>query len=393
MPGRRWWFGVSVWVCGVLILCAQSQNATNSTAVFSRDVAPILARSCLSCHGPTQQMAQRDLSTQAAALKGGQRGGSAIVPGNSAKSPFYRRLTGQDQPGMPLGSKLTDAEITTLKNWIDSGAAWEGAVSAAPTPSAAVTIPGAEKKFTDQDRNWWAFRPSIRQSIPQVSDSRWKANPIDAFIKKALDDHGMEPAPPADRRTLIRRAYLDMIGLLPPPDEVEAFVNDSSPHACEKRIDQLLASPHYGERWGRHWLDVARYADSAGHIHDDDSPNAWKYRDYVIQSFNNDKPYNRFVIEQLAGDEVEDVTYETLIATSFHRIGPRVLFREKQNPQYRYEYLNDMIGTTSRAFLGLTVACARCHDHKFDPISKMDYYRMMAIFFPFVDYDHPLAPT
>ena len=166
-----------------------------------------------------------------------------------------------------------------------------------------------------------------------------------------------------------------------------------SPDAWEKQVDRLLASPHYGERWGRHWLDVARYADSSGHIHDDDSPNAWKYRDYVIQSFNNDKPYDRFVIEQLAGDEVDEVTDETLIATGFHRVGPRVLFREKQNPQYRYEYLNDMVGTTSRAFLGLTVACARCHDHKFDPISQMDYYRMMAIFYPFIDYDYPLAPA
>ncbi len=203
----------------------------------------------------------------------------------------------------------------------------------------------------------------------------------------------MEPAPQADRRTLIRRAYLDLVGLLPPADEVEAFVNDNSPDAWEKRVDALLASPHYGERWGRHWLDVARYADSWGHIHDDDNPNAWRFRDYVIKSFNNDKPYNRFIVEQLAGDEVDEVTYETLIATSFHRIAPRVLFREKQNPHYRYDYLDDMIGTTSRAFLGLTVSCARCHDHKFDPISQMDYYRMMAMFFPYIDYDHPLAPA
>ena len=158
-------------------------------------------------------------------------------------------------------------------------------------------------------------------------------------------------------------------------------------------MDRLLASPHYGERWGRHWLDVARYADSSGHIHDDDSPNAWKYRDYVIQAFNRTSRTTASSSEQLAGDEMDEVTDETLIATGFHRVGPRVLFREKQNPQYRYEYLNDMVGTTSRAFLGLTVACARCHDHKFDPISQMDYYRMTAIFFPFIDYDYPLAPA
>src|SRR5207244_12401563 len=176
---------------------------------------------------------------------------------------------------------------------IDSGAAGAGAVSAQATPAAAPTA--AEKKFTDQDRAWWAFRQPVRHPLPQVSDARWKANPIDTFVKRALDDNGLEPAPPADRRTLIRRGYLDMIGLTPPPDEVEAFVNDPAPDAWEKRVDQLLASPHYGERWGRHWLGVARYADSSGHIHDDDSPNAWKYRDYVIQSFNQDKPYDRFV--------------------------------------------------------------------------------------------------
>jgi hypothetical protein len=323
-------------------------------------------------------MSMLDLSTRAAALKGGKKG-SAILPGNAAGSPLYRRLTGQDQPAMPLGSKLTPAEIAIIEKWIDAGALWEDAPSAS-NPK-------------DRDRTWWAFRQPIRPAVPQVSDARWAANPIDAFVQKALDKKGLEPAPRADRRTLLRRAYLDLIGLLPAPAELEEFVNDRAPDAWEKRIDGLLASPNYGERWGRHWLDVARYADSWGHIHDDDNPEAWRYRDYVIRSFNEDKPYDRFVTEQLAGDEMDTVTYDTLIATSFHRIGPRVLFREKQNPQYRYEYLNDMIATTSRAFLGLTVACARCHDHKFDPISQLDYYRMMAIFFPFVDRSYTLAPA
>jgi hypothetical protein len=292
---------------------------------------------------------------------------------------------------MPLGARLTDREISIIKNWIDSGAPWEGTLS---TPVAAAPIAAtAEKVFSDKDRAWWAFRRPVRHPVPRVRGAAWNSNPIDAFLKKGLEQKGLEPAPAADRRTLIRRGYLDMIGLLPAPEEVEGFVNDPSPDAWAKRVDHLLASPHYGERWARHWLDVARYADSWGHIHDDDNPNAWKYRDYVIESFNRDKPYDRFVTEQLAGDEVDQVTDETLIATGFHRIGPRVLFREKQNPQYRYEYLNDMVGTTTRAFLGLTVACARCHDHKFDPISQMDYYRTMAIFFPFIDYDHPLVPA
>src|SRR5207302_820528 len=280
------------------------------------------------------------------------------------------------------------------RKWIDAGAAWAESLETAPASTAITAAPapaGGEKKFTEADRNWWALRQPARPALPRLSGARWSANPIDAFVKKALDEKGLEPAPRADRRMLIRRAYLDLIGLLSPPAEVEAIGNDQSPGSWEERIDQLLASPQYGERWGRHWLDVARYADSWGHIHDDDNPEAWRYRDYVIASFNEDKPYDRFIVEQLAGDEVDTVTHDTLIATSFHRIGPRVLFREKQNPHYRYEYLNDMVGTTSRAFLGLTVACARCHDHKFDPISQMDYYRMMAIFFPFIDYDHPLT--
>ena len=357
---------------------------------FSRDVAPILAQNCTTCHGSTQQMSSLDLSTRAGALKGGQKNGPSIVPGNSSKSPLYLRLTGQQQPAMPLGGKLRPEAIATIQKWLDSGASWDAAVS--PAPPAASNAPGSERHYTAEQRNWWAFRKPVRTNLPKVAQARWSANPIDAFVKKALEDKGLEPAPKADRRTLIRRAYLDLLGLLPPVEEVDTFVNDPSPDAWPQLIDRLLASPHYGERWGRHWLDVARYADSWGHIHDDDNPNAWRYRDYVIQSFNKDKPYDRFIIEQLAGDEVADVTYDTLIATSFHRIGPRVLFREKQNPHYRYEYLNDMIATTSRAFLGLTVNCARCHDHKFDPISQLDYYRMMAVFFPFVDYDFPLAP-
>jgi hypothetical protein len=360
---------------------------------FSRDVAPILAHNCTSCHGPAQQMSLLDLSTRDGALKGGQKNGPAIVPGSSAKSPLYLRVTGQQQPAMPLGSKLKPEAIAIIQKWLDLGAQWDANVAgSAPISS---NEPGSEKKFTEQDRSWWAFRKPVRSPLPPPltpSDTRWSTNPVDAFVKKALDEKGLEPAPEADRRTLIRRAYLDLIGLLPPVDEVEAFANDASPDAWPRLIDNLLTSPHYGERWGRHWLDVARYADSWGHIHDDDNANAWRYRDYVIQAFNQDKPYDRFIVEQLAGDEVPGASYDTLIATGFQRIGPRVLFREKQNPHYRYEYLNDMIATTSRAFLGLTVNCARCHDHKLDPISQLDYYRMMAIFFPYVDYDFPLAP-
>jgi hypothetical protein len=341
---------------------------------FPVEIAPILQRNCLSCHGPSQRLSGLDLSSRAAALKGGEKSGPALVPGDAARSPLYRRIKGDDQPAMPMGAALSATEVAAIRRWIDSGAPWDdGSIGAA-----------SEKP--------WAFRKPVRHPVPDVADPRWRDHPVDAFIRQALDQKQLVPAPPANRRTLIRRAYLDLTGLLPAWEDVEFFVNDSSPDAWEKLIDRLLASPHYGERWGRHWLDVARYADSWGHIHDDDNPNAWRFRDYVIRAFNEDKPYDRFIVEQLAGDEVEEVTHDTLIATGFHRIGPRVLFREKQNPHYRYDYLDDMIGTTSRAFLGLTVSCARCHDHKFDPITQLDYYRMMAVFFPYIDYDHPLAP-
>ena len=301
-------------------------------------------------------------------LQGGKQG-PAVEPGNSEQSLLYRHVTGQAEPRMPFGSTLAPEEIATLKRWIDAGAEW--------------TVPADEAQGK---KVWWAFRDPIRLDPP---DSQ--AHPIDAFLAARLGNEGLERAPRADPRTLVRRAYLDLVGLLPPPAVVDAFAEDPSSEAFSRLVDELLDSPRYGERWGRHWLDAVRYADSSGYEHDYDQPYAWRYRDYVIKSFNDDKPYDRFVKEQLAGDELADQSFETLTATGMFRVGPRVLFREKDNPQYRYTYLDDIIATTSRVFLGLTVDCARCHDHKFDAISQMDYYRTMAVFFPYVRYDFPLA--
>ncbi len=371
-----------------------SLNAAGQTPSisFSRDVAPILAQ-CMQCHGSATLSANLDLRTPEGAKKGGMHG-PVIIPGDAEHSHVYRRITAQEDPRMPYnGTPLTDKEIKIIKDWIDSGAQWDKSVDMVALYDSMPKKPAnLDRVITAKDREWWAFQRPVRYPVPEVNDPRWSANPIDAFLKKQMDAKGLTPAPMADRRTLIRRAYLDLTGLLPPPEEVEAFVNDKSPDAWGKLIDRLLASEHYGERWARHWLDVARYADSSGYEHDRDFENAWRYRDYVIKAFNEDKPYNQFIIEQLAGDEVDHPTYDSLIATTFNRIGPRVRFREKDNPYYRYEYLDDMIGTTSRGFLGLTVNCARCHDHKFDPIGRMDYYRMMAMFFPFVNYDFPLVP-
>jgi len=239
-------------------------------------------------------------------------------------------------------------------------------------------------------RNYWAFKIPVQSAVPETA-TRFD-NPIDRFLEKARGDRGLEPAPRASRITLLRRAYLDLIGLPPSPAETAAFLADDSPDAWPRLVDTLLASPHYGERWGRHWLDVARYADSSGFEQDYDRPNAWRYRDYVIRAFNQDKPYDQFLREQLAGDELETRSDETFIATGFLRAGPRVAFREKDNPERRYEYLDDLIATTGRGLLGLTVQCARCHNHKFDPIPQRDYYSLVTTFFGYVETTHPLVP-
>jgi hypothetical protein len=365
---------------------AQQAQPSDKEAFF------ILKQKCLQCHGEAVRMSGLDLRTLETILKGGEKG-PAIVPGNAEASLLYRRVAGLDRPIMPMAPQppLTQQEIAVLKSWIDrvsSPTAREGG-----TAKSAPYVAGyKERAITPEDRRWWSFQKPAPQPIPKVTAPRRKTNPIDAFIKYALDQKGLQSAPRADRNTLIRRAYLDLTGLLPSPQEVDDFVHDSSPQAYEKLIERLLASPHYGERWGRFWLDVTRYADSSGYEHDFDIANAWRYRDYVIKSFNQDKPYNRFIIEQLAGDELDDRDNDSLIATTYYRIGPRVRYREKDNPYYRYEYLDDTIRTTFQGFMGISVNCARCHDHKFDPISRMDYYRTMAMLFGTVEYDHKLAP-
>ena len=357
-------------------------------ASSAQQAQQILNKNCATCHGASQQMSGYDLRTREAALKGGLRG-VAIVPGKADESALLRRLTGAMQPAMPLGAKLKDSDIAVIRQWIDEGAPWTQSADDSGAPA----VRTGRRSLTQEDRNWWAFRKPVRRDPPAVPDARWKSNPIDAFVFAKLKEKGLEPAPHTAKWTLIRRAYLDLTGLPPTPQEVDAFVRDNSPDAFAKLVDKLLASPHYGEHWGRHWLDVARYADTGGYEQDFTYQNAWRYRDYVIRAVNQDKPYDRFIKEQIAGDELDRPDDDALIATGFNRVGATVGFREKDNPQYRYIYLDDMIGTTTRAFLGLTVACARCHDHKFDPILQTDYYRLMAVFFPYVNYDHPLAPA
>ncbi|MBW3623753.1 MAG: DUF1553 domain-containing protein [Armatimonadetes bacterium] len=328
----------------------------------------LLQKNCLTCHGELKQSGL-DLRTMAARLKGGSRG-TALVPGHAEKSLLYRVTAQKEAPAMPPGAPLPPEEVAILKAWIDSlppdakPDAWEKPAAAVPAPV-----------------NFWPARPPQRVPVPKVKNAAWVKSPVDAFVLHRLEAEGLSPAPPADRRTLLRRAYFDLIGLPPSPEAMEAFVNDPDPRAFEKAVDRLLAMPQYGERWGRHWLDLVRYAESNGYERDGPKANAWKYRDYVIESFNADKPFDRFLTEQLAGDELDSPTNESRIATGFYRLG---LWDDEPGDHLldRYDQLDDVIKTTTNVFLGLTVNCARCHDHKFDPISQKDYTRLLAFFEP-----------
>ena len=403
LPQMRARLGCRSLVLFGILACAiilSTQLTAQKAQVTQKDIQPILQR-CFQCHGEALQMSSLDLHTRAGMLKGGTNG-PAIVPGNAAASLLYKRIIGEVQPVMPMAPvpKLTDEEIAAIKDWIDAGAPMAEEPKPAPASAAAGTMDDnsllvwgsyQERKITDPDREWWAFQKPVRAAVPRVSDARWTRNPIDGFVKAKLDEKSLNAAPAADRNTLIRRVYLDLVGLPPSPAEVEAFVKDPSPHAYENLVDKLLDSPHYGERWARMWLDVARYADSTGYEYDYDYTDAWRYRDYVIKAFNQDKPYNQFILEQLAGDELDHPTFDSVTATGFVRLGPRVLDRDLENPNYRFDYLDDMVRTTYQAFQALTINCARCHDHKFDPITRKDYYKSLAIFNGFVEYEHPLV--
>jgi hypothetical protein len=362
-----------------LLLLVGSTVATGADSSFETDVEPLLRTRCWKCHGTGVQLARLNLQTREGLLAGGEHG-AVVIAGKPQESKLFRMVAGLDKPAMPMDGKLSAAEVEVFRKWIAGGAPW-GESKQAP----AVELTVEDMKLTPEARNWWAFRKPVRPEIP-VS-----ANPVDYLVAKRRGQIAV--APQAGKLKLVRRAYLDLIGLPPTPAQVAEFVNDTAAGAWERLVERLLASPHYGERWGRHWLDLARYADSNGYEHDYDRPNAWRYRDYVIAAFNADKPYDRFLAEQLAGDEVADVSPETLTATGFLRSHAKVGYREKDNPEFRYEYLDDMIATVGRGVMGLTVQCARCHDHKFDPIGQKDYYRLQASLFGYVEVDHPLVPA
>ena len=345
-----------------------------------------MERSCWNCHGAAVQLSDLDLRTRDDALRGGASG-PAIVPGRAEDSRLFRVVSGLDQPVMPMdGRRLTDAEVAAVRAWINDGVHWD-AESVTSVAEALAAAERADSELPPGARDYWAFQLPEQATVPS---SAIFAHPVDRFLDHARRDAGVTAAPRADRLTRLRRAYLDLTGLPPTPSQIDEFLADTKRGAWQRLIDRLLDSPQYGERWGRHWMDVARYADSTGFEQDYTRPNAWRYRDYFINAFNQDKPYNQFLREQIAGDELDHTTDETRIATGFLRVGPRVQFREKDNPERRHDYLDDVLATLGRGVLGMTVHCARCHDHKFDPILQKDYYSMQASIFGYVEVDWPL---
>ncbi|MCY2967826.1 MAG: PSD1 and planctomycete cytochrome C domain-containing protein [Planctomycetota bacterium] len=354
-----------------LTCCLSAVDAIAQAAPdFNRDVAPILVKRCLECHNARDANGKLVLTTAERTLAGGE-GGEAIVPGMPDDSPLLTRVTTGQMPPPRRGKPQTlpPAEQQILRDWIADGAKW---------PENRTLDLFESTTDVRGGRDWWSLQPVRR---PDVPGNVAKSEAIDAFIRDSLSREEMEPAPQADRTTLIRRVYYDLIGLPPTRAEIETFVNAPEPDAYERLVDRLLASPQFGERWARLWLDVVRFAETCGYERDQVKPFAWKYRDWVVNAFNRDKPYDRFILEQIAGDELEDRSEESVVGTGFLMLG--TWNDEPNDPQeYKYERLEDLVHSTSSAFLAFSVKCARCHDHKFDPISQEDYYRFANAFWP-----------
>lgn len=332
---------------------------------FRSDIKPIFAKSCVSCHGPMKQRGGLRLDDADAALKGGNSG-PVIVPAKALASRLLHVVAGLDpEVTMPPKEKppLTVQEIAKLRAWIEQGAKW-------PREAAGVS----------NKSDHWSFQPVKKPAVPKVQRQGWTRNPVDAFILARLEKDRIEPAPEADRATLLRRLSLDLLGLPPEPRDVDDFLQDTRADAYERLVDRLLQSPHYGERWGRHWLDLARYADSDGYEADRERFFAWRYRNWVIDAFNRDLPFDQFTIEQLAGDLLPGSTLEQKTATGFHRNTLTNKEGGTDKEQFRVEACVDRVNTTAKVWLGITFGCAQCHDHKYDPFSQREYYQLFAFF-------------
>jgi Protein of unknown function (DUF1553)/Protein of unknown function (DUF1549)/Planctomycete cytochrome C len=361
----------------VLSVPASGQRAP----LFKSEILPVFEKNCVSCHGPQKKMAGLDLSSFAAMMEG-STSGPVIAPGKPDHSLLWKMIEG-DQ--MPLGGKLSAADKQSIHAYIEQGRF--------PTQSAASEADILKKeaaRITPEDRNWWSFKTPVKPAVPAVAAKDQVRTPLDAFVVSELEKKGWKMEPEADRVTLIRRAYFNLVGLSPTPAQVKAFVDDKSSNAWEKVIDGLLASPHFGEQWGRHWLDVAGYSDSRGDAGDSDREVSWKYRDYVIHAMNENKPINRFLVEQMAGDQLVNykvgtqptaAQVEPLIATGFLRTTADITDNQTIYEVDKYfDAQKKAMETSLGAVMGLTIQCARCHDHKFDPILQRDYYKMMAVY-------------
>ena len=345
-----------------------------SQALFKETVREVLVKNCLDCHGGAKTKSGLNLASRELLLKGGDRG-DTVIPGKPKEGRLIDFVTRIDDLHMPPKGQLSKEAIAALNKWIESGAAYDKPLTDSVSTGKKPMV------VTDKDKQYWAYRPLQKTDPPAVKATDWPRNAIDRFILAKQEPIGYKPAPDADKRTILRRVTFDLTGLPPTADDVEKFVADTSANAFEKVVDRLLATSAYGERWGRHWLDPARYAESHGFEHDYFRPNAYHYRDFVIKALNSDMPYDQFVKWQIAGDELAPNDIEALKATGFLGAGvfpTQITNREAE--RIRYDAMDDMLATTGHAMLALTVGCARCHDHKFDPIPTKDYYRMLSAF-------------
>lgn len=361
---------------------SSSEPSTTPLEHFEEHIRPLLVTRCLKCHGEKKQQGELRLDTRAALLTGGESG-AAIVPGDPSESLLISAVS-YDALEMPPDGQLSAREIEALRLWIRNGASW-------PANTTLQIAKPANKTITVDDRQHWSFQPINNPAIPVTEGDNWSRNPIDRFVYRRMQNHGVTPAPTADRRTLIRRLCFDLLGLPPTPQQIITFLADESPTAYAALVDRLLSQPAFGERWARHWLDLVRYAESDGYRADAYRPNAWRYRDYVIAAFNNDKPYDQFIREQLAGDELYPDNPAAWVATAYLRL-PLYEYNQRDVVTQRHDILNDITDVTADVFLGLGMKCARCHDHKFDPLLQTDYFQLQSYFAAILPRDKvPLA--
>ncbi len=361
------------------VAAQSSAQDTAQAEFFEKQIRPIFATQCARCHNPKAQVAKLDLTTAEGFAKGGESG-ALINKDKPEESRLLKAIGYSETLKMPPTGKLKDEEIQALAAWVKAGAVWPGAVATV----AKAAKPDSTRAFTEAEKAFWSFQPLARPALPKVKNNAWVKAPIDAFVLQQLEAKGLKPAVPADKLTLLRRATFDLTGLPPSEKEINEFLADNAKDAFATVVDRLLASPRYGEKWGRHWLDVARYADSTGNDEDHRYPHAWKYRDYVIESFNNDLPYDQFIREQIAGDMLpskdgSEVNRRGIIATGFLALGPKAIAQQDKKKML-YDVFDEQVDVTTKAFLGLTVACARCHNHKFDPLLTKDYYALTGMF-------------